>query len=156
MAKIFLLVDDHDGTQAPDVATREVFNPLTGESMEIDLTDGNWKNLSEKLASLVSSARVSETKKSTSNGSDPETNKKIRAWGLTQPEFADKISARGRFPKGLVDAYNAANGTQVSESTDSDDSTEQSDSEKPTESTETENADSTETAEKPEKATRRR
>jgi hypothetical protein len=103
--------DDFDGS--PEAETHHL--RLDGKEVEIDLSDVNFDALCDVLNEFFAKGRKPvRTKKS--NGTpyeDRGMNAKIRAWGKTQPEWADKLgSGRGSLPRGLRGAYNRAHWKQ--------------------------------------------
>lgn len=104
-------VDDLDGSDA--VGTIDF--GLDGKSYEIDLSEENAATLRDSLADFVAAARKTtsgRTAKMTSrNGdggglrADREQTAAIRAWAR---ENGHEISGRGRIPKAVVAAYEAA------------------------------------------------
>lgn len=104
------LVDDLDGTASPDIST--VSFALDGVSYEIDLTESNADRLREQLADFVSAARRtggrvrrgSATARSAPARNSEET-RKIREWAA---ENGYELAGRGRIPRHVTEAYNAA------------------------------------------------
>lgn len=101
------LVDDIDGGQADETVTFS----LDGRSYEIDLSEHNAVLLRKALDEYVSKAR-----KGTDSGRarkpvastahrDPSQTKAIRGWALSN---GHNISSRGRIPRPVVTAYEAA------------------------------------------------
>ena len=107
-----VLVDDLDGSQE---GVHTVRFSLDGNDFEIDLSADNEARLRDKLTRFVENAtpvraprargrsggRVSRTPAV----SDPEQTRAIRAWAATN---GYQVSARGRIPKSVQDAFAAA------------------------------------------------
>lgn len=109
---IVQLVDDLDGTASDDIAT--VTFGLDGVSYEIDLTEGNASNLRKTLEEFVSAARRTGgrikrgTASVTTNGSagaGREQAQAVRDWARRN---GHEISARGRIPANIQEAFEAA------------------------------------------------
>ena len=107
-------VDDLDGS----AASGTVSFALDGRSYEIDLSDDNAARLRDSLASFVAAARRSGTAtrrgrgqrgageaESTPTRSSREETAAIRTWAR---ENGHEVSERGRIPKAVVQAYQAA------------------------------------------------
>jgi hypothetical protein len=117
-------VDDLDGSDAAGT----VSFGLDGRAYEIDLSDENAARLRESLASFVAAARNSggsaagtrrgqkaarkTTAPTMTSGSGPrpqaldrEQTAAIRAWAR---QNGHQVSDRGRIPKAVVDAFEAA------------------------------------------------
>lgn len=100
--------DDIDNTVTEGVST--VRFALRNKTYLIDLGPENQKKLEEALAPFIAVAV-------TGDAGEPKRDKvpvtEIRAWVATQPEKVRSLlkSDRGRLPKAVVEAYNAANGT---------------------------------------------
>jgi Lsr2 len=109
-------VDDLDGSDASGT----VSFALDGRSYEIDLSDDNAAKLRDALASFVGAARRSggttasrrsRTSRSTPDNVEPPTRSNreetaaIRTWAR---ENGHEVSERGRIPKAVVQAYQAA------------------------------------------------
>lgn len=99
-----ILEDDIDGGDAVET----VQFGLDGANYEIDLNEDNAAALREAFSGYVGNARKVRTraKASTSAGRSIDS-KLIRAWAL---EAGYEVSARGRIPASVVEAYYAANG----------------------------------------------
>ena len=104
MARKVVLIDDIDGvSQAATVAFS-----YDGRSFEIDLSSKNRAALLKAIkpytdaARQVSSRRRGRGAKSSSAKGDPKT---IRAWAL---QAGYKLSARGRVPADVIEAYRKA------------------------------------------------
>jgi hypothetical protein len=100
------LVDDLDGGSADET----IHFSLDGKHYEIDLSDKNAAALRDALNSYLDSARPSsgtrQKPSSTPSGRpviDREQNQAIRDWARSQGK---KVSARGRIPTEVTDAYN--------------------------------------------------
>lgn len=109
MAQKTVLVDDIDG----DAAVETVTFALDGVSYEIDLNDTNAEALREDFAHWIANARrgrggqgAGTRASSARRARGPGENAVIRAWAR---ENGREVSARGRLPQDLVDAYHAAN-----------------------------------------------
>lgn len=100
------LVDDLDGSAADET----VGFSLDGVSYEIDLSSGNADKLRDALADYVGSARRaggrrrSAAPRRAGRAASSET-AQIRAWAR---EEGHPISERGRIPRHIVEAYEAA------------------------------------------------
>lgn len=101
-------VDDLDGSTA--VGTVQF--ALEGKSYEIDLSDENAARLRDSLAPFVSSARRATTGRGRAKmtvgapaRADREQTQAIRAWAK---DNGHAISERGRIPKTVVEAFQAA------------------------------------------------
>lgn len=107
-------VDDLDGS----AASGTVSFSLDGRSYEIDLSDGNAARLRDSLASFVAASRRSGTsarrgrvQRATAEvpaapaRADREVTAAIRTWAR---ENGHEVSERGRIPKAVVEAYQAA------------------------------------------------
>ena len=106
-----VLVDDLDGSQ-DDVQT--VRFSLDGNDFEIDLSADNQARLRDKLTRFVENATpVREPRRHGRSGgrvsrppaSDPDQTRAIRAWAATN---GYEVSARGRIPRAVQDAFAAA------------------------------------------------
>lgn len=109
---IVQLVDDLDGTASDDIAT--VTFGLDGVSYEIDLAEGNASNLRKSLEEFVAAARRTGgrikrgTASATTNGSAAagrEQAQAVRDWARRN---GHEISARGRIPATIQEAFEAA------------------------------------------------
>ncbi len=108
-------VDDLDGS---DAAGTVMFG-IDGRAYEIDLSDDNAAKLRESLASYIAAARKSggpgaggrRTQKMTATSGprpqplDREQTAAIRAWAR---QNGHQVSERGRIPKVVVEAFQAA------------------------------------------------
>jgi hypothetical protein len=101
------LVDDLDGGEA----TETVSFSLDGRSYEIDLSEQNADSLRKALDEYISNARkASETTRvrrspATTPQRDPSQTKAIREWAQ---QNGHAISSRGRIPRPVITAYEAA------------------------------------------------
>jgi hypothetical protein len=100
------LVDDLDGGHADET----VSFALDGRSYEIDLSEDHAASLRQALDDYVSRARRagenSRDRKSTpSTQRDPSQTRAIREWAQ---QNGHAISSRGRIPRPVVTAYEAA------------------------------------------------
>ena len=101
------LVDDLDGGRADET----VSFALDGRSYEIDLSEANAATLRKALDEYVARARKasdSSRERKSSQGSvqrDPSQTRAIRQWAL---QNGHAISSRGRIPRPVVTAYEAA------------------------------------------------
>jgi hypothetical protein len=111
------LVDDLDGSPSADVAP--VTFALDGVTYQIDLNQRNAGRLRESLSAFVASARRTSgrAKRGTAirAGSGAATGdvSAIREWAKEQ---GLPVSARGRIPANILDAYNSAGGSTPVES----------------------------------------
>ncbi|RIQ14409.1 Lsr2 family protein [Jiangella rhizosphaerae] len=109
--KVFVqLVDDLDGKPIAQGKGETVSFGLVGTSYEIDLNDKNAAKLRGALSTYTAAARKVSASASGARGSgrarrSPEQLKAIREWAFTN---GHKISDRGRIPKDVVAAYEAA------------------------------------------------
>jgi hypothetical protein len=107
-------VDDLDGTEASST----VSFALDGRSYEIDLSEDNAAKLRDSLAAFVAAARRSggsgrrgRTPRATPEKDEQPTRSNrehtaaIRTWAR---ENGHDVSERGRIPKAVVEAYQAA------------------------------------------------
>jgi hypothetical protein len=108
-------VDDLDGSDAAGTVT---FG-LDGRAYEIDLSDDNAAKLRESLASFIAAARKGggsgasgrRAQKMTTHAGprpqplDREQTAAIRAWAR---QNGHQVSERGRIPKTVVEAFQAA------------------------------------------------
>ncbi len=102
------LVDDLDGTSADDVSTVQF--GLDGVEYEIDLSGSNAEQLRKELADFVGSARRTGgrlRRGAPSGGRSANSGEAglIRGWAL---ENGYELSARGRIPSQVVEAYKEA------------------------------------------------
>lgn len=101
------LIDDIDGTSAE----RTVEFSIDGTSYEIDLSEANITKLKDAMAEFVENARRTGARKSAARrtGRTPASGvgspKDVRAWAAKQ---GHEISARGRIPAEIQNAYDAA------------------------------------------------
>ncbi len=105
------LVDDLDGSPSADVAP--VTFALDGVTYQIDLNQRNASRLRDSLAAFVANARRTSgrAKRGTAiragSGSGANDVSAIREWAKEQ---GYPVSARGRIPANILDAYNSAGG----------------------------------------------
>ncbi|NDZ79715.1 MULTISPECIES: Lsr2 family protein [unclassified Streptomyces] len=99
---VVTLSDDIDGGEAAETVT---FG-LDGKSYEIDLNTANAKKLRKSLAPFLEAARKQsksgKTYRHTSVAPDPAA---VRAWARSNKM---EVPARGRIPKKVYEAFNAA------------------------------------------------
>ncbi|HEX2130164.1 MAG TPA: Lsr2 family protein [Actinophytocola sp.] len=106
------LVDDLTGEASDDIST--VLFGLDGASYEIDLTEDNAERLRATLAEYVGSARRTGgrvkrgTRPSGGGGANGEAGQ-VREWAA---ENGFELSARGRIPGHVLDAYKEAQSTE--------------------------------------------
>lgn len=108
------LIDDVDGES---VADETVEFGIDGVSYEIDLSTANAKKLREHLEGFRENARrvggrqrrasVAVSKRAKRTAVSREESSAIREWAR---QDGRSVSARGRIPADLVDAYKAAKG----------------------------------------------
>lgn len=103
---VVTLYDDIDG----DEATETITFGLDGKSYEIDLNPANAKKLRKALAPYVHAgrktartAKAAKTLKYTSLTADPAA---VRAWARSHRM---EVPPRGRIPKKVYEAFEAAN-----------------------------------------------
>ena len=100
------LVDDLDGGHADETVSFS----LDGRSYEIDLSEENAASLRKALDEYVSRARKAsdsgrDRKSAASAQRDPSQTRAIREWAQNN---GHAISSRGRIPRPVVTAYEAA------------------------------------------------
>ncbi|MFI6640254.1 Lsr2 family protein [Streptomyces sp. NPDC050504] len=99
---VVTLSDDIDGGEAAET----VSFALDGKSYEIDLNQANAKKLRKSLAPYVAAGRKQsksgKTYRHTSVDPDPAA---VRAWARSRDM---EVPARGRIPKKVYEAFNAA------------------------------------------------
>jgi hypothetical protein len=100
------LVDDLDGGHADET----VSFALDGRSYEIDLSEANAALLRKALDEYVGRARKAESGRERKSASasaqrDPSQTRAIREWAQ---QNGHAISSRGRIPRPVVTAYEAA------------------------------------------------
>ena len=100
-----ILIDDMDGSEAKRTATFS----LDGKNYEIDLNEANLERLSQAMAPFVEKARRTGgttrrtgTRRTSGSGGDASA---VRTWAREQ---GHEVSDRGRVPKEIRDAYDAA------------------------------------------------
>ncbi len=101
-----ILLDDIDGSEAK----RTVTFALDGKNYEIDLNEANLDKLSSAMDPFIEKARkttattrrASTTRRPAAGGSDASA---VRTWAR---EHGFEVSDRGRVPKEIRDAYEAA------------------------------------------------
>lgn len=109
------LIDNIDKTEIPEGKGERIEFSLRGPSYRIDLNDTNVAKLEKALAPYIESAtkvgratgRRHRTKKVSRTTSPPrgEEIAQIRKWAATH---GHKVSARGRMPAAVVEAYQTA------------------------------------------------
>jgi hypothetical protein len=111
--KVFVeMVDDLDGSTGEDVTT--VAFALDGRSYEIDLNSANANALRESLAQFVEASRRSRGARAAGRvrtgaaGADSAARERAHAIRQWAEESGHEVSARGRIPSAVVDAYEAA------------------------------------------------
>jgi hypothetical protein len=116
------LVDDIDGSETEDVATRKFYHG--GVELQLDLSEANWEALKgilkqahDMLLPYVQASRASAGKGHTTPtgrvrgsgsgkaGQNPKRNREIRVWANAN---GFTIGDRGRIPTEIVEAYDAA------------------------------------------------
>lgn len=97
------LIDDITG----ETADTTVHFGYQGKQYEIDLAETNAKALDESLQEFIPHARVVSTSKVAKPRSqtDKDTITAIRGWAA---DTGYTVAGRGRIPRSVVDAYNAA------------------------------------------------
>jgi hypothetical protein len=98
------LVDDLDGGRADETVSFS----LDGRSYEIDLSEDNAATLRKALDEYIGRARrggEGRERKSASAQRDPSQTRAIREWAVNN---GHAISSRGRIPRPVVTAYEAA------------------------------------------------
>lgn len=103
-------IDDLDGTQLDEGQGETVRFSLDGTAYELDLSDANaaamreafdrYTQAARKVGSANRAARV--TGRRSSSDVDPRA---VRAWASSN---GVEVSARGRIPASVIDAYKAA------------------------------------------------
>ncbi|WP_327359227.1 histone-like nucleoid-structuring protein Lsr2 [Streptomyces sp. NBC_01304] len=104
---VVTLSDDIDGGEASET----IAFGLDGKSYEIDLNQANAKKLRKALAPYLTAGRKQskaigkpgKTLKHTAVDADPAA---VRAWARSHKM---EVPARGRIPKKVYEAFNAAN-----------------------------------------------
>ena len=108
------IVDDLTGDAIEDGSGETVQFALDGTQYEIDLTDGNAKQLRDALSDYVAAARKvssrsgrgsSSAGSSSKQRSNPDELAKIREWATAN---GHEVSSRGRISQVIRDAYDAA------------------------------------------------
>jgi Lsr2 len=107
------LIDDLDGTEIPDGKGEQVEFAVRGVAYRIDLSQGNVAKFEKALAPFIESAtkvggrrgRPRGTRHASSGARSKEELSDIRAWAA---KHGHKVSARGRIPGDVVQAYQAA------------------------------------------------
>jgi hypothetical protein len=105
------LVDDLDGTPADDIST--VTFGLDGATYEIDLAEANANNLRKALEDYVGHARRTggrikrgtSSARASSAARNQEQTRAIREWARNN---GHEVSARGRIPVNIIEAFEAA------------------------------------------------
>lgn len=95
------LIDDLDGTPA----TQTVTFALDGVTYDIDLSDDNATRLRQALATYTAHARRTGGRHTTPKTATGPDHHAVRAWAADQ---GLPVSARGRIPREIIDAYNTA------------------------------------------------
>lgn len=100
------LLDDIDGTEATDTITFA----LDGVSYAIDLSEANAEKLRDALRPYVSAARKADAGARTSKPRAAKSGAKqdlsvVREWANAN---GHQVSARGRIPASVTEAYEAA------------------------------------------------
>jgi hypothetical protein len=100
------LVDDLDGGEAAETVSFS----LDGRSYEIDLSEQNAASLRKALDEYISNARKSSEstrvrRSAATPQRDPSETKAIREWAQ---QNGHAISSRGRIPRPVITAYEAA------------------------------------------------
>ena len=98
-----VLEDDIDGSEAAETVSFS----LDGVSYEIDLSQANAGKLRDDLARWVGHARRVGGRKAAGKKPKGGAANDIRAWALAQ---GMQVSARGRVPAEVREAYEKANG----------------------------------------------
>ncbi len=106
-------VDDLDGTVLEVGSGETVLFSLDGVAYEIDLTEGNATALREALAPFVGAARsISSARPAPPSGGGRRRRRPgqedfgpVREWAK---EHGYQVSARGRVPASVLEAYDAA------------------------------------------------
>ena len=100
------LVDDIDGSEAHET----ISFGYQGKQYEIDLNDKNAAALHESLSEFAQYARTVTAgcrQQRVSRRTDKERTLAIREWAASN---GHEIAGRGRIPREVVEAYDAANG----------------------------------------------
>ncbi len=98
-----ILEDDVDGSEAAST----VSFAFDGVSYEIDLSAANEEKLREQMAPWIANARRSRRTAQRRARTTGATGSEIRAWAQAK---GLQVSARGRVPAEIKDAYEAENG----------------------------------------------
>lgn len=113
MAQRLTLIDDLDGKPIEDGKGGTVRFALEGASYEIDLNESNIEQLHAALATFINAGRKtggrasasSSSSSSSAKKSDPKRLAEIRDWANSN---GHEVSARGRIPSVVIEAYEAA------------------------------------------------
>ena len=111
MAKIEIvtLTDSLDERIKTGVETRTFFNPLTGQKLEIELGEANFKHFQnhlDKLSKYIDASREVEVPVTAKPAAKADgRNAEIRKWAQ---ENGFKIGDRGRIKAEIVEAYDKA------------------------------------------------
>jgi hypothetical protein len=107
------LMDDLDGTEIPEGKGEQIEFAVRGVVYRIDLGNGNVTKFDKALAPFIESAtkvsgrrgRPRGTRRAGSAGRSKADLSAIRAWAA---KHGHKVSARGRIPGDVLQAYQAA------------------------------------------------
>ncbi len=100
------LIDDLDGTEITDGKGEQIEFAVRGVAYRIDLGTGNVTKFDKALAPFIGSATKVGGRRSRRRGPRrKEELSAIRAWAA---KHGHKVSARGRIPRDVIDAYQAA------------------------------------------------
>ncbi len=111
MAKKIIIADDIDGTADASSYTFA----LGHDQYEIDLSEANYRKLTEALAPFVNAAskvtarlpRERSASPATRSSTDKERLARVRAWAA---DNGIEVSSRGRIAKSVEEAYEKAVG----------------------------------------------
>jgi hypothetical protein len=113
--QVLMVVDDIDGRTAADERITLGWN---GKAYALDLTTAHAEELHKlidpwieaataiDLDSFERSGRKSVKQRPARTHAQRMTAKRLRAWALTQPEYADRINPAGQFPQDAIDGWN--------------------------------------------------
>lgn len=100
--EIVVLTDDLDGT---DVDVQTVAFAFNGVSYRIDLSPANHTRLATALAPFIAAARRQQSPTPRAAAGSRDLNRRVRDWAQTN---GLQVSARGRVPASVTEAYHAA------------------------------------------------
>jgi len=107
------LIDDLDGTEIPEGKGEQVEFAVRGVAYRIDLSSGNVTKFEKALAPFIESAtkvagRRGRPRGSRRDGSAARSKEELSAIREWAKKNGHKVSARGRIPGDVAQAYQAA------------------------------------------------